>query len=82
MKTIKCKYIGPSNTMPSRISISDGDNRSIQSLDGRYSFEENCCHAVEDFCRKLGWKGELAGGHTKDGMVFCFVDIAYYVTVL
>jgi len=81
MKTINCKYVGPTNTKPSRIIVSDGDNRSIVSINGQWSFEDNCKVAVDRFCRKLGWTGELIGGHTKDGMVFCFVDATYHITI-
>ena len=81
MKTINCKYVGPSNTKPSRIICTDGDNRTVTLVDQRYGFEDNCKIAVDRFCRKLGWKGELIGGHTKTGMVFCFVDTTYHVTV-
>jgi hypothetical protein len=81
MKTIECKYIGPTNTKPSRIRATDGDNTLFLSIDGRWGFEDNCELAVDRFCRKLGWTGELIGGHTKDGMVFCFIDTTYHVTV-
>ena len=81
MKTITAKYIGPTNTKPSRISVTDGDTQRIHSINQSVSFECNCMTYVALFCAELNWHGTLQGGHTKDGMVFTFEDPAYRLEV-
>ena len=72
MKAIQTKYIGPTNTKPSRIKAFDGDN----SITISYSSESKNPHAdaALALARKLNWTGTLIEGSTKDGQVFVFAD--------
>lgn len=76
MPTIFTKYVGPSNTKGSRIiATASGNNfRAIVSYNSALSSEDAHIEGVKALCSKLNWHGELIGGHTKDGMVFVFVD--------
>jgi len=75
MKAILTKYIGPTNTRPSRIRASDCDGNSVtisypHELSGEAAFRK----AADALCLKMGWKGPLVGGGLKNDWVFCFAD--------
>lgn len=75
MKAILTKYIGPTNTRPSRIKASDCDGNSVtiscpHELSGEACFRK----AADALCQKMGWKGPLVGGGLKNDWVFCFAD--------
>ena len=74
MKTIVCKYHGPTNFLGSRIIVSDGDNRKTYSWRCELNANKNYMDVCFEFCLAMNWKGTLQGGHTKDGAVFCFID--------
>ena len=75
MKAILTKYMGPRNVRGSRIKAYDADGNSatipyphqLRSEDGHHK-------AAQSLCDKMGWKGDLIGGGTKDGMAFVFVE--------
>lgn len=75
MQTITTKYVGPSNVRGSRIiaKASGNNTRSIVSYDCGLSDQGAHLEAVKSLCAKLGWTGEMIGGHSKDGMVWVFV---------
>ena len=86
MKTIETKYHGPGERRGSRVSASDSDgNRVMLTWDNSINSEENHAGAALALCHKMGWHPDngragsngchtLQGGHTKRGMVWCFID--------
>lgn len=75
MKAILTKFVCPTNTRGSRYSASDMDgNRVILGADYALDSEENHWRAAAALCAKMGWKGTLAAGATRDGFAFVFVD--------
>jgi hypothetical protein len=77
MKAIETKYHGPTNTRGARISATDGDgNRIYISYPYELSGEDVHRKAADALCRKMDWPGTLAGGATKRGYVFVFVERA------
>jgi len=76
MQTISTKYLGPTNTKPSRIiSRASSSPGSITiNVDHSYSIEDNHSFAVRHLMKKLGWYGKMCGGHTKDGMCWVFME--------
>jgi hypothetical protein len=79
MKAITTKYHGATNTRGSRISASDMDGNRV-SIPYPHDLSGEAVHraAAEALCAKMGWTGELAGGATKDGYAFVFVDSSCY----
>jgi hypothetical protein len=73
MKSIETHYIRASQTKPSRMVATDGDNRIIVSYDGDRTMDCNHALAARQLRSKLGWIGTMAGGHTKKGMAWVFV---------
>ena len=74
-KAILTKYLPATNTKPSRVKAYDCDGNSITvpyTYDDLYGNQAyiNAANALKN---KMGWKGELIGGHTKDGMAFVFM---------
>lgn len=74
MKTIQTTYLGATNTKPSRIKVTDGDNSKTYSYNYELNSENNHKFCAKQFCQSKGWKGTLQGGHTKKGMVFVFIE--------
>jgi hypothetical protein len=76
MQTITTKYVGPSNVKGSRIiaTASGNKTRAIVSYDNALNSEDAHKQAVLALAGKLEWHGELIGGHTKDGLVWVFID--------
>jgi len=81
MIAIETKYIGVSNYRPSRIKAYTCNGHKLtmsyqeaQGLDGNIHAGGLQVHAQAALAlaRKLGWKGSLVGGGSKDGYVFCF----------
>ncbi len=73
MKAITTKFHGPTNVKGSRYSATDSDNnRVILSTDHALNSDKNHARAARALCDKMGWKGELIGGGTKDGMAWVF----------
>ena len=77
MQTIVTKYLGPTNNKPSRIkAIASGSQSSatlIRSMAYDLKDDEQHASVAKSLCEKLGWTGEMVGGHTKDGMVWVFI---------
>ena len=75
MKAILTKYVCPTNVRGSRYVAYDLDNNRVM-LDANHalSSEENHASAAHALCAKMGWKGKLAAGATKEGYAFVFVD--------
>ena len=77
MQTISTKYLGPTNTRGSRVVAIASGNRAFRTwVSAGMSRSDNEPHeeAARKLAGKLEWKGEMIGGHTKDGMVWVFVD--------
>jgi hypothetical protein len=80
MQTISTKYVGPTNYRGSRIIATSASGRKITvSYDPAVSSESAHMNGVIALAEKLGWKGTMSGGHTKDGMVWVFAG-GYSVT--
>lgn len=83
MKAIRTKYHGATDTKPSRISATTGENGQRVVI-SRHSVPDEFdtgmgsgCHgyAARMLCNKMKWDGELIGGGFPDGtMVWVFAD--------
>lgn len=76
MKAILTKYLGPTNTLPSRVVASDGDRNTVTIPFRLIPFddEELIHHYVADaLCQKMNWQGNLVGGRTRRGYAFVFL---------
>lgn len=75
MKAIQTRYHGPTNTRGSRISAFDEDGNRI-SVPYDYALSGEAVHraAAEALCNKMKWTGRLAGGSTRTGYVFVFLE--------
>lgn len=72
-QAITTKYLGPTNARGSRIKASSESGHSVTaSYDHALNPVENHARAAIMLCEKLGWKGDLVPGGTKDGYVFVF----------
>jgi hypothetical protein len=80
MQTITTKYLGPTNTLGSRIKASGGGKSVTVPYD--YGLGDTALHAsaVTELNKKLKWYGTLTGGYTSDGMVWVF-DTGYTLTL-
>ena len=84
MKAIETRYLGATNHRPARIVAEDADGNRVSispesigaSWDGNGLRRPEEVHraAAEALCKKMNWTGALAGGSTKRGYVFVFVD--------
>lgn len=75
MKAILTKFICPTNFRGSRYAASDMDgNRVVVDADHALDSEENHRRAAEALRLKMGWKGPMAAGTTREGFAFVFVD--------
>lgn len=77
MQAITTKYVGPTDTKPARIIAETGSGR--RRIVSRHAYDEKNemdlhANAARMLCAQLGWKGVLAGGGTKDGYAFVFVQ--------
>jgi len=82
MQTITTKYLGPTDTLGSRISATaTGGQRIVVSRDYGLNTYNNHAAAMVALCRKLNWKGKLQGGDTKTGTVWIFVDVFNQIEV-
>jgi len=79
MQTITTKYLGPTNTKGSRIKASCEGGSITVSLDYGVEIEQDYMKAAKALKDKMNWSGEMIGGHTKDGMVFVFVNDFYKI---
>ena len=75
MKAIETRYLGPTDHRGSRIVASDSDgNRVTIGYKSELDSDQNHKAAAVALCDKMGWKGDLAGGWVKRGMVWVFLD--------
>lgn len=74
-QAISTKYLGPTNTLGTRIKASSGSGSSV-TVPYDYSLDAFANHqaAAEALCKKLKWTGTLVGGGTADGYCFVFRD--------
>ena len=74
---ILTKFLGPTDTLPSRMKAYTSNGQSLivsKSTIEVDSDDMNDVHLKVALMlrNKMGWKGELIGGGTKDGMAFVF----------
>lgn len=83
MRTIETRYIGPTETKAARIkAIESGTKQSLYVSYHDYGrIEDAYKDAARKLCAKFNWKGSLQGGHTKEGMVWTFIDQEYQITL-
>lgn len=75
MKAIKTKYIGPTNTKPSRCSASDCDGHRVTlTWDQGLDAEEMHRQAALALCERMGWRGKLVTGSFPDCYVHVFAE--------
>ena len=69
-KAIVTRYLGPTDRRGSRVKASDGDGNSITlSWDSSTNSLPNHQRAAAALCAKMGWKGRMVSGKTRDGYV-------------
>ena len=75
MQAITTKYLGPTNTLPSRIKarVVCGRSVTVNYDHGLRNAEANHIAAAKALRDDLGWKGRMLGGGTDTGYVFVFV---------
>ena len=74
---ILTKFLGPTNKLPCRMKAWTCNGQSLvvskyaieTDSDNDYAVHLKTARKLAD---KMGWKGELIGGGTKDGMAFVF----------
>lgn len=72
-QAISVRYSGPTNTRGSKmIATSASGHRIMHPYEHGLDVAENAAQAAKALARKLGWKGVMVGGGTKDGFVFVF----------
>jgi len=82
MQTIITKYLGPTDTLGSRISAtSTSGQRIVVSRDYSLTTDHNHAKAAIALCRKLDWIGTLQGGDTKTGVAWVFVNVDNQIEV-
>lgn len=81
MRVIEVKYLSPTNARGSRLKATVyGLSESVTVGFHNYSNDKDgYLDAAEKLKNKLGWKGTMYGGDTKNGMVFVFADEEYKV---
>lgn len=74
-KAISTRYLGPTDTRPSRIvCTAEGGNRKVYSWNYELGVYENHAAAAKQFAEALDWGGEWVGGGTGNGFVFCSLN--------
>jgi len=67
MQAIRTKYIGPTNTKPSRIKASCEARTIFVEWDHHLNGEANHRYAAQTLMKRLGWELSMASGTLKDG---------------
>lgn len=71
MKTIRTKFLGPTNHRGPRYRADDGDgNVIVISADHGLSASDNHVRAFQALCGRMQWSGKWAQGHHKNEGVF------------
>ena len=74
MNAIFTKYIRSTDTEAARMKAWDCDGNSITiPYPGAWG-ETNHRAVAESLREKMGWKGDMVSGDTKDGYVFVFIN--------
>lgn len=75
MKSIRVKFLGPTDTKGSRYVASDGDGNKI-TVPYNYDLDSgaNCEAAAQALCDKMGWKHPSQRGWFKQCCYFTFPD--------
>jgi hypothetical protein len=79
MQTINVKYLSATNTKGARIKASCEGGSVTISRSYSDNVEADYMAAAKALKDKLGWAGDMVGGHTKDGMVFVFPTESYKI---
>lgn len=75
LQAILTKHLGPTNTKGARIVATIGSGISLtRAYDHELSDDDNHRATAEALRDKLGWRGRLIAGGTKDGCAFVFAD--------
>lgn len=67
MKAIQTKFIGPTNTLGSRIIARCDGGKVTMSYDHALNSTQNHSAAAETLMRKMGWSGRVEAGTLPDG---------------
>lgn len=74
MKAIETYYLQATSTKPTRIKAVEPDGIGItMPWDHGIDADANHRAAQRALCDRLGWTGNMIGGHTKRGMVWVFL---------
>lgn len=75
MKAITTKYFGATDRSGARIKASDGDGNAVV-IPYPYELSGEAVHrkAALKLCEKMKWGRNIAGGATKTGYAFVFID--------
>lgn len=74
MKAIKVRYIGPTNTKPSRVVAHDADgNKASVSYNSFDNFQDAGDAAVNTLLDKMGWTGEMVSGGYGEDLFYVFL---------
>jgi hypothetical protein len=74
-QAIVTKYLGPTNTRGSRISVRAQAGRRIYAWDDGLDVDENHTVAAHRFANTMGWSTRLVGGAMPDNTGYVFVMI-------
>ena len=72
MKAIVTKYVGPTNTKPSRIvAKAEGVKSVTVSYDHSLNVADNHKAAALALCNRMGWTGDMASGGMPEADSYC-----------
>ena len=77
-QAVRAKYIGPSNTRGTRISVSAQVGRMTVAWDHALNRDENYARAIGLFVRRWGWWGAWSLGGAVDGSTVATRVLAYH----
>ena len=81
MQAIEVKWLPATNTKPCRLKACTNGGFTLTVSRSKYDHLDNMDLAAAiaiELARKLEWTGQLAGGGTKAGFTFCFVNPTGY----
>ena len=74
MKAILTKYLGPTNTKPSRMKAIEPDgNYIVINWNHELSQYENHERAAKELMKKMNWDNDIIGGVLKNNYVFVMI---------
>jgi hypothetical protein len=71
---IEVKYLPATNYKPSRLKASANGNSLTMSQPSTMQYESFPAYIAKEFCKKMGWNGNLIQGTSKNGYVFVFTS--------